>query len=159
MTIRIEFQGETREDILFQIADMLRLSTETLAAVLAAGSADAGAAAPVAAKEKSTAKATAKAAVNGTGDTLEADKPAATAAKSPSMFDDEEEKADEEKAAAPKKKPPTLDELKKALVAHVGKHTEKVTLQLMKKVGKADKISKLDPKYYAAVFDAVTAEL
>jgi hypothetical protein len=154
MTIRIQFTGETREDIVFQIADLLKLPAEALTTVLAAEPAAAAAAAPAKAKTAAAAKAAATAAaINGTGGVLD-NKPAAAAAapaKESSLLDDDE--------AAPEEKPVTLDVLKKALVQHISRHTEKVTSALMKKIGKADKISKLDPKHYNALYQAVTAEL
>jgi hypothetical protein len=158
--IRIQISGETREALIFQIADLLKLPAEALTTLLAIGDVDAAPAvkgATAAIKNVAAAKAAAaagKAAGSGNGaGLLDDDKPKATAAaaKESSLLDDDD--------AAPPEKEISLDMLKKVLVAHISKHTEKVTLALMKKIGKADKISKLDPKHYAAVYQAVTAEL
>lgn len=154
MTMRIEFIGETREDILFQIADMFRLPPEMLSAALSGSPVlDTAVVKETAAKPESKKAA----AINGTGDTLVADEPVAKA-KGGSLFDEGEDEA-AEKEAPKKEKKITLAELKKVLVEHVNKHSEPKTMALMKKVSKADKISKLDPKHYNAVYEAVTAEL
>lgn len=79
-------------------------------------------------------------------------------AKAKSVLDEDEGEADEA-PPTPKEKPITKDALLKMLNDYMDAHSEPETAALLKKYGKASKVSQVDPERYAAVYAAAKAAM